>query len=90
LKLLGVDYRPAIEGLRGDALRFVFFGGTVTSHQTDEIRLPAEELSEWRFVDPHSLDGFVTAGMASRFRSPLGGEGPYLERGVHLFERRSR
>lgn len=35
---------------RGDALRFVFWGGTLDELAISQIRLPVDELSEYRFV----------------------------------------
>lgn len=35
---------------RGDALRFVFWGGVLDEIAISQLRLPAEELSEYRFV----------------------------------------
>lgn len=35
---------------RGDAVRFVFWGGVLDESAIRQIRLPADELSEYRFV----------------------------------------
>lgn len=56
-RLLGVDYRRAVDGVRGDALRFVFLGGVLSPRDTSQIRLNPEELTEWRFVEHEELDG---------------------------------
>jgi 8-oxo-dGTP diphosphatase len=80
-RLLGVDYRAPVDGLRGDALRFVF-AATLTPDQIASITLPPDELSEWRFVDLDDLDGYVIAPMARRLRSLIRGAGEgYLEEG---------
>lgn len=68
-RLLGVDYRRAVDGVRGDALRFVFLGGVLTVADTSAIRLDSRELSEWRFVALDDLDSMVTPVMARRVRA---------------------
>lgn len=47
--LLSIGYLRANAG-RGDALRFVFWGGTLDELTISQIRLPVDELSEYRFV----------------------------------------
>lgn len=37
-RLLGVDYRVPVEGIRGDALRFIFSGGVLSAGDVDESR----------------------------------------------------
>lgn len=48
--LLGVDY-IADAKRRTEALAFIFYGGVLDKAQIDAIRLPARELSEYRFID---------------------------------------
>ena len=47
--LLSIGYLRA-RASRSDALRFVFWGGTLDELTISQIRLPADELSEYRFV----------------------------------------
>lgn len=47
--LLSIGYLRARAG-RGDALRFVFWGGILDEWAISQIQLPVEELSEYRFV----------------------------------------
>jgi 8-oxo-dGTP diphosphatase len=42
----------------GDKILFVFDVGELDAHQTDQIALPADELSAWSF---HDEDGLGTA-----------------------------
>jgi 8-oxo-dGTP diphosphatase len=49
--LLAVDYRPR-DGAVTESLQFVFAGGVLSPAQIASIRLPAAELSEYRFVPP--------------------------------------
>lgn len=79
-RLLVVDYREPEPGRRGDALRFVFDGGVLSPQQIAAIRLPPEELSEFRFIHPADLDEYVIPVMARRLRACLDGGG-YLEEG---------
>jgi hypothetical protein len=46
--------------------------------------LPAEELSEYRFVGPADLDDYVIPVLARRLRAALAGGG-YLEEGRAVF-----
>lgn len=79
---LGVDYRVAVDGVRGDALRFVFTR-RIASEDAAAITLAAAEISEWRFVPPEDLDDYLIAPMAARLRSLLAGAA-YLEEGVNV------
>src|SRR3954451_25256301 len=55
-RLLAGDYRRRVAGVRGDPLRFLFAGGVLTEAEVARIRLPPDELSEWRFVAIDDLD----------------------------------
>lgn len=82
VRLRSIDYRGPVEGIRGDALRFVFFGGVLSHDETARFRLQASELSEWRFVKEEDLDAFVTPVMARRLRASLASaDFVYLEEG---------
>lgn len=48
--LLGVDY-IADAKRRTEALAFIFYGGVLNAAEIDAIRLPRNELSEYRFID---------------------------------------
>jgi 8-oxo-dGTP diphosphatase len=81
-RLRAIDYRRAVEGIRSDALRFVFFGGVLSQDDTARFRLQASELAEWRFVKTEDLDDYVTPVMARRLRASLTStEFVYLEEG---------
>jgi len=82
-RLLCVDYRAAVDGIRGDALRFVFDGGMLTSAHCDQFVLDPKELLQWSFVDRADLDTLVTPAMARRIRAALVAEASpvYLEEG---------
>ena len=81
-RLRSIDYRRPVEGVRGDALRFVFFGGILSEDETATFHLPESELSEWRFVEEEDLDTYVTPVMARRLRASLAStEFVYLEEG---------
>lgn len=82
LRLLGVDYRHPVDEVRGDALRFVFFGGILTQADTAAIRLAGAEISEWRFVTLAELDSYVIPAAARRVRAFLDTRDvAYLEEG---------
>lgn len=80
--LRAIDYRRPVEGVRSDALRFVFYGGVLSAEDTARFRLQASELSEWRFVKAEDIDEYVTPVMARRLRASLASTGfVYLEEG---------
>jgi 8-oxo-dGTP diphosphatase len=81
-RLLCIDYRRPVDGLRGGALRIVFFGGVLSDEDTFRFVLNPEELLEWKFVDPAELDSYVTSVMARRIRASISSTGlSYLEEG---------
>ena len=49
-RLRSIDYRRAVEGVRSDALRFVFFGGELSEEDTEGFQLQTSELAQWKFV----------------------------------------
>ena len=51
--LLVLDYTSR-EGARSDSLQLVFLGGTLSPAMIEAIRLPPDELSEYRFVAPEA------------------------------------
>lgn len=81
-RLRSIDYRRPVEGVRGDALRFVFFGGVLSPDDTAGFQLQSTGLSDWRFVWQDDLDTYVTPVMARRLRASLATtEFVYLEEG---------
>jgi 8-oxo-dGTP pyrophosphatase MutT (NUDIX family) len=81
-RLLCLDYRPPVDGVRGDALRIIFFGGVLFDEDSSRFALNPDELLEWRFVEPAELDSYVTPVMARRIRACISSTGPsYLEEG---------
>jgi 8-oxo-dGTP diphosphatase len=50
LQLLCVEYQSA-QPTRPQSLHFIFHGGVLSERQIEDIRLPADELSELRFCD---------------------------------------
>ena len=47
--LLAINYTSADESI-GDSLQFIFDGGVLTEAEIADLRLPSEELSQYRFV----------------------------------------
>jgi 8-oxo-dGTP pyrophosphatase MutT (NUDIX family) len=83
--LLCVDWRPAVDGTRSDALRFVFDGGVIDEDVTSSFELDPSELLGWEFVAPHELGHRLKPAMARRIRHCLGSASPmYLEDGRPL------
>jgi 8-oxo-dGTP diphosphatase len=67
--LLCVDWRPAVEGVRDDALRFVFDGGLLDAETAASFSLDPRELLGWELVAPDDLDGYLIPAMARRIRA---------------------
>ncbi len=80
-RLLCVDHRRPIPEARGDALRMIFAGGSLSADELARIVLNPGELSEWRFVEPAALDEYVIPALARRIRACLAGAAVYLEEG---------
>lgn len=66
-RLLVIDWLPPAPPLP-DGWMFVFDGGVLAPERAETIVLPADELSEWRFVRLGDLDGFVSEAKARRLR----------------------
>ncbi len=49
MQVLSVEYRANIDD-KGDRVQFIFNGGILTQSQIDALKLPADELSEYKFV----------------------------------------
>jgi len=80
--LLCVDWRPAVGGTRGDALRFVFDGGLIDEDTAASVVLDPSELLSWKFVDAEDLEAYLIPTMARRIRACCGATSTiYLEDG---------
>jgi 8-oxo-dGTP pyrophosphatase MutT (NUDIX family) len=82
--LLCADWmRPHAAEVGG--LRLIFDGGVMTPDQLSAIRLPAEELSEWKLVEVADADAFLPSIRTRRLRAAVAarrtGRAAYLEDG---------
>lgn len=68
--LLSVGYLPA-KSTRGDSLRFIFWGGVLDAVARAALRLPAEELSEYRFVTLAEAAALVTPSLHAQLEQCL-------------------
>jgi 8-oxo-dGTP pyrophosphatase MutT (NUDIX family) len=79
-----VDWGPPRDGV--DAVNIFVFGGRVTGAQVADIRLPADELSDYTFIAPDDVADFVPAHIERRLgpclRAVGGGRVAYLEDGT--------
>lgn len=66
-RLLVFDWLPPSPPL-SDGWMFVYDGGVIEESTADKIKLPAEELSEWRFVEADDLEDYLIEHMARRIR----------------------
>ena len=63
--LLGVDY-VVDDGVRTEGVMFVFDGGILTNDEIQSIRLPENELSEFRFVPCEEISTYMTLPFLGR------------------------
>ncbi|WP_329561877.1 NUDIX hydrolase [Kitasatospora sp. NBC_01266] len=84
LRLLAVDWEPRTGPRRG-GMRLVYDGGRLTAAQRAELRLPPDELRDWRFVTLGESERLLSAGRYRRLASALEARGAgtshYLEAG---------
>lgn len=64
-KLLGIDY-VVDDGVRTEGIMFVFDGGVLTDDDIRLIRLPENELSEFRFVAADEISAYMTLPLLGR------------------------
>ena len=70
--LLVVDYaKKEKQGVIYDAIQFIFDGGIITKKDISNIKLPTEELSEYRFITKNELSTFFTEGRSTRVISAI-------------------
>ncbi len=84
-RLLVTDWVPS-RSPRADALMFIFDGGVLTAAQSEQIRLPADELRAWTWVPldrlAEHLSPLLTRRVAAAFGALLHGTTGYLEFGT--------
>lgn len=66
-RLLVVDWLPP-DPPRPEGWMLVYDGGVLRDGTTAAVRLPPEELLEWRFIHLDDIDGFVSEFKARRVR----------------------
>lgn len=85
LKLLSVDYVSEHKP-KSESFQFTFSGGTLTDEQILQIRLQAEEISEYKFVNVDEASKMIGGSFALRFSENMAalknGLIYYLEDGV--------
>ncbi len=88
MDFLGVDYMsPQDSGYstKNENLQFVFFGGKLTHQEIMQIKLPADELNDFKFVEIDEALKLVNSRLAKRlavcFNQITNGKAVYLEGG---------
>jgi len=66
LKLLSVDYVSEHKP-KSESFQFTFFGGTLTDEQISQIRLQADEISEYKFMNVDEALKMIGGSFAARF-----------------------
>ncbi|MEZ4734428.1 MAG: NUDIX hydrolase [Caldilineaceae bacterium] len=79
--LLSVGYLPPNKR-RGDSLRFIFWGGLLDETRRSALRLPIDELSEYRFVTLAEAATLVTPSLHAQLCQCL--ENLSLNRQIYL------
>jgi 8-oxo-dGTP pyrophosphatase MutT (NUDIX family) len=69
-RLLAIDWVPPTPR-RTEGLIVVFDGGRLTSEEAADIRLPPDELAEWRFMSPGQLSQVMEPLLARRAEACL-------------------
>jgi 8-oxo-dGTP pyrophosphatase MutT (NUDIX family) len=86
-RLLGVDWVNRGPP-RNEGLMFLFDGGVLETSTIDRIRLPADELSEFRFVDLDDAEELLAPHMHRRLAATVAahaaGASVYLENGMSV------
>ncbi len=70
VRLLCVDYGDETHK-RTESLQFIFFGGVLTSQEIAAIKLPVDELSEFRFLRPKKALELLNRRLRNRVRHCL-------------------
>ena len=68
--LLCVDYLSESED-KTEALVFIFWGGTLSQDEIQSIRLPAEELRRFAFIEPKEAYGRFNQRLSQRVRQSM-------------------
>ncbi|MBI2474499.1 MAG: NUDIX hydrolase [Candidatus Taylorbacteria bacterium] len=89
LKLIAVDYiGDSAKPSWGDAIRFLFYGGTLSDGEIANIKLPAEELQKFEFVDPaearKKLSPHTGTAVTAALEALRSNKIVYLEDGVNV------
>jgi 8-oxo-dGTP diphosphatase len=69
-RLLCIDW-VAAGAPKTEGLMLIYDGGLIADRTADTIRLPADELSEYRFADLESSSNLISDRMARRLRAAL-------------------
>ena len=69
-RLLVVDWIPR-HGVWGDALMFIFDGGTLTPHQVEAIEISTEEVSEVKFLEIEAASNNLRPSMMRRLTEAI-------------------
>ena len=84
-QLLVADWAPS--EAEGDKILFIFDGGLIDSQVEEQVVLPADELSDWRFHDEADLNAVLIPRLARRVTAALTAKQDtstaYLEHGTH-------
>lgn len=79
-RLLCVDYTVS-QGERTEALQFLFVGPILSHHAIAKIRIPKDELQEYRFVDGSKAYGLLGPRLRKRVECCL----PRIDEGVTFY-----
>jgi 8-oxo-dGTP pyrophosphatase MutT (NUDIX family) len=86
-RLLCLEYHARI-GPKTESLQFIFDGGTLSAEQIMQVTLPADELSEWRWVALEDarelLSGYMFTRVSCALEAYHSGQTIYLENQLQI------
>ncbi len=86
LRFFCVDYYRNKNDGKGESLQFLFYGGQLGEGEIKNIKIPAEEISEYKFVKVEEAARLVSSGLGRRLQKSIeaikNNTGFYLEDGV--------
>jgi len=68
-RFLCADYKR--DKIKDDCLQFIFYGGILTPEQIENIKLPPEEISGYKFLETDEAVSLLSKGLQSRMPSCL-------------------
>lgn len=86
LRFLCVDYYRNSDNQKGESLQFLFYGGELSEDEIENIKIPGEEIGEYKFVKVEEAARLASSGLGRRLPKSIeaikNNTAFYLEDGV--------